>query len=167
MQIGFVNGCFDELHEGHRLMLAECLANCEYLVIALNSDRWIRKKKGPGRPSQDWRMRMWAIYDWHVDLRMTNRGEVTPIAVVPFEGDDQGLLMHIRPNILFKGYDHSSLPIFYRKVGWKKLPDGEKIFEGPKIHQCQHLPGFSTTAILEQRNAKAERVIPDAQDLPG
>jgi D-beta-D-heptose 7-phosphate kinase/D-beta-D-heptose 1-phosphate adenosyltransferase len=159
--VGFVNGCYDLLHDGHVQMLTECAENCDHLIVAVNSDRYCRSKKGKDRPVDPWWVRASKIHQVLTELKEAS------FAIIPFEGDDQGLLMHIRPDILFKGYDHSPLPIFYRRIGWKKLPGDVPAFQGPKIHHCKHLPGFSTTSIVEQQNAKAEGIVSDAQDLPG
>ena len=152
MKTGLVNGCFDLLHEGHKLMLSEALANCDHLTVALNSDASVTRLKGPMRPIQNWENRFWAIERWYEGLSWVKpRWDLlTPIAVIPFEGDDQKLLLQIRPQILFKGYDHGALPIFYRRIGWKHLPVGEPVFEGPEIHQCGRIEGVSTTKLLEQ-----------------
>jgi glycerol-3-phosphate cytidylyltransferase len=37
MKIGFTCGVFDLFHAGHVLMLKECRANCDYLIVALNT----------------------------------------------------------------------------------------------------------------------------------
>ena len=157
MKTGLVNGCFDLLHEGHKLMLAEALANCDHLTVALNSDASVTRLKGPTRPIQNWENRFWAIERWYEGLSWVKpRWDLlTPIAVIPFEGDDQKLLLQIRPQILFKGYDHNPLPIFYRRIGWKKLAPGEPVFEGPEIHQCGKVEGVSTTKLLEQMHESA------------
>ena len=36
MKVGFTCGVFDLFHAGHVLMLQECKANCDYLIVALN-----------------------------------------------------------------------------------------------------------------------------------
>ena len=133
-------------------MLAEALANCDHLTVALNSDASVTRLKGPMRPIQNWENRFWAIERWYEGLSWVKpRWELlTPIAVIPFEGDDQKLLLQIRPQILFKGYDHNPLPIFYRRIGWKKLAPGEPAFEGPEVHQCGRVEGVSTTILLEK-----------------
>ena len=150
-KIGFVNGCYDLFHEGHQSMLRECIRNCDHLVIAMNSDRYCRKKKGKNRPLWPWEKRFDVITDWHAAEIMDADCLLATIAIIPFEGDDMGLLMHIRPDILFKGYDHNPGGVFYRRIGWKKARPGEKIMEGPEIYHCSHVPGVSTTILAESR----------------
>ena len=49
MNRGFVCGVFDLFHLGHVLMLEECKANCDYLIIALNKAENIDKKINPNK----------------------------------------------------------------------------------------------------------------------
>ena len=49
--IAFTNGCFDILHYGHVRYLEQAKEGSRrILVVGLNSDRSIRKIKGPSRP---------------------------------------------------------------------------------------------------------------------
>jgi D-beta-D-heptose 7-phosphate kinase / D-beta-D-heptose 1-phosphate adenosyltransferase len=43
-------GCFDLLHPGHVHLLQQARAAGDCLVVCLNSDRSVRRLKGPGRP---------------------------------------------------------------------------------------------------------------------
>ena len=49
MKIGFACGVFDLFHAGHVLMLQECKANCDYLIVALNRAENISEKINPGK----------------------------------------------------------------------------------------------------------------------
>jgi glycerol-3-phosphate cytidylyltransferase len=49
MKIGFACGVFDLFHAGHVLMLQECKANCDYLIVALNKAENISEKINPGK----------------------------------------------------------------------------------------------------------------------
>ena len=129
MRIGFVNGCFDRFHEGHRHMLLECIKQCDYLIVAVNSDASVQRLKGFERP-----------FDClHKRLRKVNK---YASCAFPFEGREEKLIMEIRPHVVFKGYDHSS-PEFLamRKPGWKESGEWDRV----EIVQISHLPGFSTT----------------------
>lgn len=46
----FVNGSFDVLHTGHLDLLNYAKANGDHLLVAIDSDRRIREKKGSSRP---------------------------------------------------------------------------------------------------------------------
>ncbi|MFT9257264.1 MAG: D-glycero-beta-D-manno-heptose-7-phosphate kinase [Acetobacter sp.] len=50
LKVGFTNGCFDILHPGHVSLLAQARAECDRLVVALNTDASVRRLKGESRP---------------------------------------------------------------------------------------------------------------------
>ncbi|MHB1490840.1 MAG: adenylyltransferase/cytidyltransferase family protein [Cellulomonas sp.] len=43
-------GSFDLLHLGHLEYLAKAARGCDRLVVAVDSDESVRRRKGPGRP---------------------------------------------------------------------------------------------------------------------
>ena len=45
LKIGFTNGCFDILHYGHVKYLEESKKLCDILIVALNSDKSVKKIK--------------------------------------------------------------------------------------------------------------------------
>lgn len=61
MIVGFVNGCFDVLHIGHIKMLEYARHNCDYLIVALDSDERIKASKGDDRPYNNLQDRMYMI----------------------------------------------------------------------------------------------------------
>ncbi len=149
MRVGFCNGCFDEFHDGHRHFLRAAATQCDYLIVAVNSDASIKRLKGNRefgneRPAFEMIDRVSAV------CHFLKRNTDIVFAVIPFEGDEGMLLMAIRPDVQFKGYDHSADPVFYRRIGWKNLAG--PAFEGPEIIKISHLPGFSTTQILRDRS---------------
>ena len=50
MRVVFTNGCFDLLHPGHVEYLDSARRLGDALVVGLNTDRSVRRLKGPGRP---------------------------------------------------------------------------------------------------------------------
>ncbi len=46
MKISVVSGGFDPIHSGHISYISAAKKYGDYLIIALNSDEWLRKKKG-------------------------------------------------------------------------------------------------------------------------
>jgi len=49
-RVVFTNGCFDLLHLGHIRYLEKAKSLGDILVVGMNSDRSVRKLKGPERP---------------------------------------------------------------------------------------------------------------------
>lgn len=97
LRVGFTNGCFDLLHPGHISLIAQARAQCDRLVLGLNSDDSVRRLKGPTRPVQDEASRatvLSALGD--VDLVVVF-GEDTPL----------DLIRALRPDLLVKGADYS------------------------------------------------------------
>ena len=50
LKVVFTNGCFDVLHAGHAIYLAEAKKLGDLLVVGLNTDSSVRKLKGESRP---------------------------------------------------------------------------------------------------------------------
>ena len=45
-KISIVSGGFDPIHSGHIEYIKEAKKYGDYLIVALNSDAWLRRKKG-------------------------------------------------------------------------------------------------------------------------
>lgn len=50
MIVGLTSGCFDLIHFGHVSYLARCKAQCDRLIVGVDSDEMVRSAKGPERP---------------------------------------------------------------------------------------------------------------------
>jgi D-beta-D-heptose 7-phosphate kinase/D-beta-D-heptose 1-phosphate adenosyltransferase len=134
MLIGFANGVFDLFHSGHKHFLMRCSQQCQYLIVAVNSDESVKRLKGDTRPVHTYAQRM------HNIARYCD-------AVIPFDGYEEGLIVHIRPQVLFKGYDHHFDPT----RGSAQVAKGI----GCAIVQINELPGYSTTRILHETEPDA------------
>ena len=44
--ISIVSGGFDPIHPGHIMMMKDCLKFSDYLIVGVNSNEWLSKKKG-------------------------------------------------------------------------------------------------------------------------
>ena len=130
MNIGWFNGCFDLFHDGHRFAIRECQRQCDWLLLGVNTDASIVRLKGPERPIDSLEVRM-------RNIRHFVRQHKTPISIIPFEGNIDPLLMNIRPDTMFVGYDH--------------IAPTASVYRWTKIIQLDNLPGFSTTAQLRKR----------------
>ena len=133
-RIVFTNGCFDILHAGHVDYLTRARRLGDALVIGLNSDRSVRRIKGPGRPlnRQQDRGRVLAALGC-VDL-VTVFDEPTP----------EKLIRQVRPDVLVKGGD------------WKvrDIVGGDFVrSRGGRVVSVPYLKGYSTTGLLRKMAA--------------
>ena len=144
-KIGLTNGCFDLFHDGHFHYLARCKEQCDYLIVALNSDASVTRNKGAARPRQDWGTRMAAVMD---------TGLVD--AVIPFEGRWDKLALEIRPGIVFQGSEYRPKdgcdPVLaMRRIDWKREGHG---FDVVPIIYIDRLEGHSTSLQIAKLAAK-------------
>jgi D-beta-D-heptose 7-phosphate kinase / D-beta-D-heptose 1-phosphate adenosyltransferase len=123
-------GCFDVLHAGHVQLLERARALGDCLVVCMNSDRSVRRLKGPGRP-----------VNHEVDRAAVLRGLGCVDAVQIFDEDDPcAVLTRLRPDVFVKGGDYSNvvLPEEATLRAW-----------GGQVVLLPLLPGRSTTRILQ------------------
>ena len=94
-KIVFTNGCFDLLHIGHVRYLQQAKSLADILIVGINTDRSIRKLKGPDRPIQNENDRAEIL----ASLKSVNHtilfDEETPL----------NLIRKIKPHYLVKGGD--------------------------------------------------------------
>lgn len=130
MKIGFTTGVWDLFHEGHKHFLHNCVIRCQYLIVAVNHDRWCQRK-GPARPFDDLVERMIKVTRFLDTSKSQYR-----FSVIPFAGNDLALAAEINPDVIFRGWDQREdaglIPIV--KIG--------------------RLEGFSTTLQAAQRSLK-------------
>ena len=94
--IGFANGCFDLLHPGHMFLLQEAAAQCDRLIVGLNSDASVRRLKGDGRPAQPVERRAAAMIQLPFIDGVAIFDEDTPLELVTA----------LQPDFIFKGGDY-------------------------------------------------------------
>ena len=94
--IGFANGCFDLLHPGHMFLLQEAAAQCDRLIVGLNSDASVRRLKGDGRPAQPAERRAAAMIQLPFIDGVAIFDEDTPLELVTA----------LQPDFIFKGGDY-------------------------------------------------------------
>ena len=99
--VGFTNGCFDLIHPGHVRLLAAARAQCDRLVVALNSDASVGRLKGPSRPVQD-----------EASRAVVMAGMAPADLVVLFDQDTpEALIAALLPDVLFKGADYTEAQV--------------------------------------------------------
>jgi D-beta-D-heptose 7-phosphate kinase/D-beta-D-heptose 1-phosphate adenosyltransferase len=129
--IVFTNGCFDVLHVGHVVLLEQCRAFGDALVVAINSDRSVRRLKGPPRP-----------FVPEIDRARVLAALAATDAIVIFDDPTPlEIVLSIRPDILVKGGDYSESTI----VGAKEVRSW-----GGQVEVVPTVAGFSTTRILNK-----------------
>ncbi len=96
--VGFTNGCFDLLHPGHISLLASARAECNRLIVGLNSDASVKRLKGSSRPVQDEIARAIVLASLESVDAVVLFGEDTPLE----------LIQAVRPDVLVKGADYSA-----------------------------------------------------------
>lgn len=105
-QIGFVNGCFDMLHLGHLTLLKKARENCQYLVVAVNSDYAVKQLKGETRP----------INDEHSRCELLSSLKFVDEVVIFDELDPREILSKLKPSVVFKGEEYSTKTIIEQET---------------------------------------------------
>ncbi len=132
--VGFTNGCFDLLHPGHIHLLRQARAQCDRLVVGLNSDDSVSRLKGPERPVQNEAGRSTVLASLeHVDAVVVF-GEDTPL----------DLIRMVRPDVLVKGSDYTRDTV----VGAQEVESW-----GGRVHLADLLDGHSTTRTVGKLKA--------------
>lgn len=130
-KIGFTNGCFDLLHEGHIYLLEQARQLCDFLVVGVNSNLSIQRLKGKQRPIQDLNSRM----------KILSALEIVDM-VVSFDDDTPyDLILNIEPDMLAKGADYELQDI----VGAQEVID-----RGGSVHRLKLYEHQSTTSIINK-----------------
>lgn len=137
LRVGFTNGCFDLLHMGHVSLLAFAKAQCDRLVVGLNSDASVRRLKGPERPVNSENDRAYVLSALQAVDAVVIFGEDTP----------KQLIEALTPNVLVKGADYTIDQI----VGAQHV-----MAHGGEVKTFELLPGRSSTQMIEKvKNTKA------------
>ena len=97
LKVGFTNGCFDIVHAGHVSLLAAARAECDRLIVALNTDEGVRRLKGAERPVNGLADRAAVIAAVESVDAVISFDEETPIE----------LIRRLRPDVLVKGGDYT------------------------------------------------------------
>jgi D-beta-D-heptose 7-phosphate kinase/D-beta-D-heptose 1-phosphate adenosyltransferase len=134
-KVGFTNGCFDLLHPGHISLLTQARAQCDRLVVGLNSDQSVKRLKGESRPVQSESSRATVLASLaNVDL------------VVIFDEDTPlELISALLPDVLVKGADYTVDQVVGADLvqGW-----------GGRVVLADLAEGHSTTATIARMGVR-------------
>src|SRR5438067_2054255 len=130
LSVGFTNGCFDVLHAGHIALLAAARAQCDRLIVALNTDRGVRRLKGPKRPVNGLTDRSAVIAAVESGDAVISVDDETPIE----------LIRRLKPDVLVKGGDYTIEGVV-----------GHEVVEanGGRVLLVELVEGRSTTRLIE------------------
>jgi D-beta-D-heptose 7-phosphate kinase / D-beta-D-heptose 1-phosphate adenosyltransferase len=121
-------GCFDLLHAGHIGLLQSARHTGDCLVVCLNSDASVRRRKGEGRPITPLADRM----------RVLRALECVDAVAVFDEDTPERLLSRLRPDLWVKGGDYAL----------EELPEAALLEQwGGQTLLLPYLDGRSTTRI--------------------
>jgi len=138
MKIGFTCSTFDLFHAGHIMMLKEAKAQCDYLIVGLQTDPTIDRPK-KNKPIQ-------SIFERFVQLEACKY--VDEIVVYATEKDLIDVLLSYPINIRILGYEYVDQDFTGRE---------ECINKGIELYFNTREHSFSTTE-LRQRVVDAEQV---------
>lgn len=110
-KIVFTNGCFDILHPGHITTLEFARSQGDILVVGLNSDKSVRRIKGPNRPVMNQAQRAEVLSGLAAVDYIVLFDESTPIK----------LIKAIKPDVLVKGADWAKDKIVGKQYAAKVL----------------------------------------------
>ncbi len=132
-KIGLANGCFDIVHEGHIKLLTNAKKLCDFLIVAINSDKSVKQLKGESRPFNN---------EFSRTLILSNMTCVD--AVIVFDDlSPINLILSLKPDIIFKGKDYNP----------ETLPEYKQIIEyGGKVEFLDLTQDISTTHIINKIN---------------
>ena len=137
----FTNGCFDILHRGHIELFKFCRSQHPYkqVVVGVNSDKSIRKLKGPKRPimPEEDRISVLLAIQWIDYVVIFDTKSVLP------------LIKATKPSFLIKGGNYSTKPcaVADQIVGQEFVESyGGEIITAPMVE------GISSTNIMERIN---------------
>ncbi|MFE7856899.1 D-glycero-beta-D-manno-heptose 1-phosphate adenylyltransferase [Streptomyces sp. NPDC057403] len=130
-------GCFDLLHAGHVALLQAARRTGDCLVVCVNSDASVRRRKGDGRP----------LVPEADRIRVLRALECVDAVAVFDEDTPERLLAELRPHIWAKGGDYART----------RLPEASLVESwGGQVVLFPYLDGRSTTG-LAQRAALGPR----------
>ena len=101
--IGLVQGSWDQFHIGHQRYIKKAKEKCDYLVVGVDSDEKIRKRKGPNRPliPEDERYEMIKeLGVGHVGKYEQGKSVADDIVIKSVNEAKWGLIKQVKPDVL-------------------------------------------------------------------
>ncbi len=140
LKVGFTNGCFDILHQGHVIYLNQAADKVNRLIVAINSDDSVKRlEKGDNRPINNETARQLVMAGISVADIVIIFNEDTPLK----------LIKTLLPDVVIKGGDYDSTE---REITSKSYIVGADVMDstGGEVATIPFVDGFSTTTIINQ-----------------
>jgi rfaE bifunctional protein nucleotidyltransferase chain/domain len=134
----FTNGVFDLLHVGHVRYLEQARALGDALLVAINSDRSVRKLKGDSRPLIVEQERAEVLAALRQVTYVTIFDDISP----------RNLIAKVLPDVLAKGGDY----------GLDEIHGREQVeAAGGRVVSLPFIEGASTTTIIERMRKSSSK----------
>jgi rfaE bifunctional protein nucleotidyltransferase chain/domain len=91
LRVVLTSGSFDILHEGHSMYLEAARGFGDFLIVGLDSDEKLRKRKGPGRP---------AVPELERLRMVTHQRGVGLVTLKDLDEPKWSLIKAVRPDVL-------------------------------------------------------------------
>ncbi len=130
-KIVFTNGCFDLIHLGHVKYFQFAKKQGDLLVVAVNTDKSIRRLKGEKRPIISEEDRVSVLEELESIDYLVRFDDDTPL----------GLIEQIMPDVLVKGADYAREQV----VGWDVVEA-----HGGRVALAPLIDGKSTSGIVQR-----------------
>ena len=144
--VGFTSGAFDLLHAGHADYLEKAKEICDVLIVGVNSDRSVKKYKGPDRPiiKEEQRLKLVAALE-----------SVDYVFLFDERRNSQNIEL-LKPEYYIKAGDYSPATVTSKETvesyggEVKIIPIQESISTTKIIEEAGQLSGESDTCIVEK-----------------
>ena len=93
---GLCHGVFDLIHIGHLKHFSEAKKYCNYLVVSITSDKFVRKAKGPNKP----------IFNQDERFKVLSSLEIIDEVIIADCETGEDSIKKIKPKFYFKGKDY-------------------------------------------------------------
>jgi glycerol-3-phosphate cytidylyltransferase len=137
MKIGFTCSTFDLFHAGHIMMLKEAKAQCDYLIVGLQTDPTLDRPKEKNKPIQ-------SVFERYEQLKACKY--IDEILVYETEDDLINILLSYPINVRILGEEYEDKDFTGRHECWERNID---LYFNKRQHN------FSTSE-LRQRVIAAE-----------
>lgn len=128
-----VGGCFDVLHPGHAFFLNEAKKQGNTLIVMLEGDQSIRKRKGKDRPINTTKERVKAL------LNIKAVDYVLPLPYLKTDLEYSTLVKILEPDII---------AVTVGDPAGSKKAEQAKTVKG-KVFEIKMLPEYSTTKLIK------------------